>query len=154
MKWDREGSEDHVVVEGRTVLPVSRVTQVSQGHQDHRERSGFKDQKDHVASLDYPDRKATTGKMAHRERLASGDLRVKMVIQDQRAPPVSLDPRVKPENQDPLVNQGYRGYQECQVSREFLVIPARKVKLDLQVHLVKMDHLERKGCLVSRESVE
>lgn len=151
---DREGSEDHAVVEGRTELPVSRVIQVSQGRQDHRERSGSKDQKDHVASLGYPDRKATTGKMAHRERLASGDLRVKMAIQDQRVLPVSLDLRVKPGNQDPLVNQGYRGYQECQVSREFLVIPARKVKLDLQVHLVKMDHLERKGCLVSRENAE
>lgn len=154
VKLVREGSVGHAVEEVPTVLPASRVTPDSLELPVLRERSDPKDRKDLVVLLDCPDLKATTEKMDHRERLASEDLRVKTETQDQRVLQVSSDHKVKLENRDLWVNRESLVYRECLANREFLAIPARKVKLVLRDHRAKMDHPERKDCLVFRESAE
>lgn len=100
VKLDREVFEGHVVGEAPTELLARKEIQASQEHLDSKEKWALRDQKDHVVLLDYPDPKETTEKMALREHLANGDLRVKMEIQDRRAHRVSLDRRVQLENQD------------------------------------------------------
>lgn len=151
-KLDQEVSEGHEVGEEPTELLVSRVIPVSLEHPALRVRSDHKDRKGHVVSLDCPELKATTERMDRRERLASGDLRVKTATQDQRALQVSSDRRVRPENQDLWVNLEFLVYPECQVSLEYLVTLVKKVRLDLRDRRARMDHLVLKDCLVSRES--